>query len=60
MKVLYPPAYVEITIVIFIFTIAIHPASATASFCDQHFDHGPTLGETIGKMQCGNPIHKLN
>ncbi|MDE1830485.1 MAG: hypothetical protein KGI25_09200 [Thaumarchaeota archaeon] len=60
MKALYLPASVEITVVIFIFTIAIHPVLATTPFCDQHFDHGPTLGETIGKMQCNNPIHQLN
>ena len=33
---------------------------ATKSFCDQHFDHGPTLGETIGKEQCENPTYQIN
>ena len=41
-------------------TIMVHPIMAINSFCDQHFDHGPTLGETIGKEQCENPITQIN
>ncbi len=33
---------------------------ATEAFCDQHFDHGPTLGETIGQVQCENPTSQIN
>jgi hypothetical protein len=29
-------------------------------FCDQHFDQGPTLGETIGEQQCENAIYQIN
>lgn len=29
-------------------------------FCDQRFDQGPTLAETIGKQQCENPIFQVN
>jgi len=29
-------------------------------FCDQHFDQGPTLAETIGKQQCENPTFQIN
>ena len=38
----------------------VHPIMATDSFCDQHFDHGPTLGETIGKEHCENPMTQIN
>ncbi|MHB8602742.1 MAG: hypothetical protein ACYC6W_03545 [Nitrosotalea sp.] len=56
MKILH----LGIIIVISALTIMFHPVMATNSFCDQHFDHGPTLGETIGKEQCENPIAQIN
>lgn len=35
-------------------------AFATEPFCEQHFDHGPTLAETIGINQCENPTYQIN
>src|SRR5690348_18310487 len=41
-------------------TVMVHPIMAIDSFCDQHFDHGPTLSETIGKEHCENPMTQIN
>jgi len=30
------------------------------AFCNQHFDQGPTLGETIGEQQCENHTYQIN
>jgi|GEM_PF-2775600 len=29
------------------------------AFCNQHFDHGPTLAETIGKKQCEDQTYQV-
>ncbi|MDE1813839.1 MAG: hypothetical protein KGH87_00855 [Thaumarchaeota archaeon] len=39
---------------------ALKKALATLSFCNQHFDHGPTLGETIGMNKCENQSTLIN
>jgi hypothetical protein len=39
---------------------ALKQALIIQAFCDQHFDHGPTLTVTIGKEQCENPITQVN
>lgn len=41
---------IGVVIVISILAIMIHPrVFAIGNFCDQNFDQGPTLGETMGK-----------
>lgn len=61
MKTMY---YVRICfsmlILISVLTMIQPKVSATTSFCDQHFDHGPTLTEIIGKKQCENTINQIN
>ncbi len=39
---------------------ALKETLATLSFCNQHFDHGPTLGETIGMNKCENHSTLIN
>ncbi|MGI0102892.1 MAG: hypothetical protein ACREA7_09920 [Nitrosotalea sp.] len=39
---------------------ALKQALTTQAFCNQHFDHGPTLGEIIGINQCENPVTRVN
>ena len=51
---------IGIIFLISILTVMTPRVLAIESFCDQHFDHGPTLGETIGKEQCENPISQIN
>ncbi|HET7336706.1 MAG TPA: hypothetical protein VFJ23_02315 [Candidatus Nitrosotalea sp.] len=41
-------------------TLTTSQMSIIKALCSQSFDHGPTLGEIIGKEQCENPIHHIN